>query len=47
MADDIDLDFEKMKLWDAEKVTYYFENGGEEPPAEWQQPPCVPLSPVR
>jgi len=47
MADDVDIDFEKMKLWDAEKVTYYFENGGEEQPAAWQQPPCVPLSPVR
>eukprot|EP00962_Isochrysis_galbana_P055530 scaffold27304_cov90-Isochrysis_galbana.AAC.1 len=35
-----------MKLWDKEQVTYYFENGGEEPPAEWQPPPCVPLTPV-
>lgn len=46
MADDIEIDFEKMKLWDKEKLTYYFENGGVEPPAEWQQPPCVPLEPV-
>jgi hypothetical protein len=47
LADDIDIDFEKMKLWDKEKVTYYFENGGEDPPAEWQPPPCAPLTPVR
>jgi len=46
LADDISIDFEKMKLWDKEQVTYYFENGGEEPPAEWQPPPCVPLTPV-
>ena len=47
MADDVEIDFEKMKLWDADQVTYYFENGGAEPPGEWTPPPCVPLTPVR
>lgn len=46
MADDVEIDFEKMKLWDADQVTYYFENGGAEPPGEWTPPPCVPLTPV-
>ena len=47
MADDVEIDFEKMKLWDADQVTYYFENGGADPPGEWTPPPCVPLTPVR
>lgn len=47
MADDVSIDFEQMKLWDRQQVTYYFENGGEEPPAEWTPPPCVPLGLVR
>eukprot|EP00967_Tisochrysis_lutea_P054057 scaffold67421_cov33-Tisochrysis_lutea.AAC.7 len=28
LADDVQIDFERMKLWDREKVVAYFENGG-------------------
>ena len=32
MADDIDIDFEKMSLWTADEATAYFESGGTEEP---------------
>ena len=28
MADDIEIDFEKMQLWTRERATKYFEGGG-------------------
>ena len=28
MADDVEIDFERMRLWDREKALSYFESGG-------------------
>lgn len=33
MADDVEIDLEKMSLWTAEQATTYFESGGTEEPA--------------
>ena len=45
MADDIDIDFEKMSLWTADEATAYFESGGtEEPkPAPALPPAAAPM----
>ena len=32
MADDVDIDLEKMSLWTREKADAFFESGGVEPP---------------
>jgi hypothetical protein len=28
LADDVEIDFDRMRLWDKEKATAYFESGG-------------------
>lgn len=33
MADDVEIDLEKMSLWTAEQATAYFESGGTEEPS--------------
>ena len=32
MADDVDIVFDRMKLWTAAQAAAYFESGGTEPP---------------
>ena len=39
MADDVDIDLEKMSLWSKEDATAYFESGGETVPGEAAPPP--------
>ena len=34
MADDVDIDFDRMQLWTAAQAAAYFESGGTEPPDE-------------
>ena len=34
MADDIEIDFEKMSLWTADEATAYLESGGEDEPGK-------------
>jgi len=44
MADDLDIDLEKMSLWTEEEATAYFESGGQQEPLRMKPPP--ELSPV-
>lgn len=45
MADDLEIDFDKMSLWTTEQATAYFESGGEDVPGETPPapPPAAPL----
>ena len=38
LADDVEIDFEKMSLWDETTVREYFENGGQLPAVEAKPP---------
>ena len=39
LADDLDIDFERMSLWSADEARVYFESGGEvEPPSQSSTP---------
>ena len=38
LADDVEIDFEKMSLWDETTVREYFENGGQLPAVEAMPP---------
>jgi hypothetical protein len=42
MADDVDIDLDKMSLWSAEQARQYFESGGEVSPAEPAPPDDTP-----
>lgn len=39
MADDVDIDFDKMRLWTEEEANSYFESGGAEEPLPMRPPP--------
>ena len=41
MADDLEIDFDKMSLWSKEEATEYFESGGDVVPGEGPPPPPV------
>ena len=43
MADDVDIDFEKMSLWRKEDAEKYFESGGTDEPAA--APPAPDMLP--
>ena len=46
LADDIEIDFEKMSLWTEAQATAYFESGGEvEPKPPPALPPMAPQMP--
>lgn len=40
MADDVEIDFEKMRLWTHEQAAVFFETG-EEPPPPWEPEPYL------
>ena len=44
LADDVEIDFEKMSLWDETTVREYFENGGQLPAVEAKPPAAAGLS---
>ena len=46
MADDIDIDLEKMSLWTKDQATTYFESGGTEEPKEAKAAPPLPPAPA-
>ena len=43
LADDVQIDFEKMSLWTVEQATEYFDSGGTVEPSSGPPPPPPPL----
>mgnify|MGYP006932645595 CR=1 FL=1 len=44
MADDVDIDLEKMSLWSAAEAATYFESGGEQEPKPKPPPFTAPFT---